>query len=88
LKDKKRIRYELILVVIIAASLLSIVYCFAFKKEGWHSDEVWSYGFANSYYKAHIHRDADGNLDNINEWVSSKTLNDYVEVNDGERFFV
>jgi hypothetical protein len=86
LKDKKRIRYELILVVIIAASLLSIVYCFAFKKEGWHSDEVWSYGFANSYYKAHIHRDADGNLDNINEWVSSKTLNDYVEVNDGERF--
>ena len=86
MKDKKRIRYELILVVIIAASLLSIVYCFAFKKEGWHSDEVWSYGFANSYYKAHIHRDADGNLDNINEWVSSKTLNDYVEVNDGERF--
>lgn len=86
MKDKKRIRYELILVGIIAASLLSIVYCFAFKKEGWHSDEVWSYGFANSYYKAHIHRDADGNLDNINEWVSSKTLNDYVEVNDGERF--
>lgn len=86
MKDKKRIRYELILVVIIAASLLSILYCFAFKKEGWHSDEVWSYGFANSYYKAHIHRDVDGNLDNINEWVSSKTLNDYVEVNDGERF--
>lgn len=86
LQIKKYTKYEIALVVIIAASLFSIIYGFAFRKEGWHSDEVWSYGFANSYYKPNIYKDVDGKTDNINEWVNSKELNDYIEVNNGERF--
>lgn len=85
-KNKKDIKYKIILCIIIAVSLASIIYCFATKKEGWHSDEVWSYGYANSYYKMQLYQDKDGNLTNLNEWVDSKILNDYIEVNDGEKF--
>lgn len=79
-------KYKGILAIIIAVNLFSIIYCFSMKKEGWHSDEVWSYGFANSFYKAHINSDNDGNETNICEWVDNSVLNDYIEVNDGERF--
>ena len=86
MKNKKDIKYKIILCIIIAVNLASIIYCFATKKEGWHSDEVWSYGYANSYYKMQLYQDKDGNLTNLNEWVDSKILNDYIEVNDGEKF--
>lgn len=85
-ENKKNTKFKVILLIIIAVNLAGIIYCFTVKKEGWHSDEVWSYGFANSYYKAHVYQNADGELDNIDEWVNSKVLNDYIEVNDGERF--
>lgn len=86
MKTKTITKYNIILLIIIAVNLASIIYCFAVKKEGWHSDEVWSYGFANSYYKAQIYQDDEGNLTNLNEWVDSSVINDYIEVDEGERF--
>ena len=86
MKNKKDIKYKIILCIIIAVNLASIIYCFAVKKEGWHSDEVWSYGFANSFYKSQLYHDNEGKQTNLNEWVDSKVLNDYIEVSKGERF--
>lgn len=86
MKGKKSIIYNIILAMIIAVGLSSIIYCFSVKKEGWHSDEVWSYGFANSYYEKEIYLDSDNTERNVNEWVDSSVIRDYIEVNDGERF--
>lgn len=86
MKSKKSIIYNIILVMIIVVGLSSIIYCFTVKKEGWHSDEVWSYGFANSYYEKDIFQNYDGTERNVNEWVDGSVLRDYVEVNDGEQF--
>lgn len=86
MKSKESIIYNIILSMIIAVGLSSIIYCFAVKKEGWHSDEVWSYGFANSYYEKDIYQYSDGTIRNINEWVDGSVLRDYVEVNEGEQF--
>ncbi len=86
MKGKKSIIYNIILAMIIVVGLSSIIYCFSVKKEGWHSDEVWSYGFANSYYEKDIYKNSDGTARNINEWVDGSVLRDYVEVNDGEQF--
>ena len=86
MKTKAITKYNVLLLIIIAVNLASIIYCFAVKKEGWHSDEVWSYGFANSFYKSQLYLDNDGKQTNLNEWVDSKVLNDYIEVSKGERF--
>ena len=75
-----------LLVFLIALQLGRIIYVFAYEKEGYHSDENWSYGFANSYYDPYIYMDADGAAVNFNTWTSSQVLRDYLEVNKGEGF--
>lgn len=84
-KKKKKWVY-IIFVMMIVIQLGSIIYCFQFKKEGWHSDEMWSYGYANSYYQKDIYIDKDGNLINYGEWVDGSVLWDYLVVNEGEQF--
>ena len=82
--SKKRV--YIILAVMICVQLASIIYYFQFKKEGYHSDEMWSYGYANSYYMQNIYMDEKGKLTYINDWYDTDVLRDYIVVNEGERF--
>lgn len=85
--EKKKLHWQyVVLAVIIALSLAQIIIYFAFFKQGYHSDEIWSYGYANSFYQKDIHIDEDGNLTHMNEWTDTQVLKDYIEVNKGERF--
>lgn len=82
--SKKRV--YIILAVMICVQLASIIYYFQFKKEGYHSDEMWSYGYANSYYLQHIFQDEQGKLIYVNDWYDADVLRDYIVVNEGEEF--
>ena len=73
-------------IVISAIQLGVIVYTFQTKKESYNADELWSYGFANSYYMPYLYEDLDGNEINQCEWVDSEVINDYLVVNEGEEF--
>ena len=81
----KAISNKIILIIIIAVQCLFITLIFANKKQGYHSDELWNYGFANSSDGAHIHHD-DGEIINNNEWLSSEVLRDYITVGEDEIF--
>lgn len=88
----KKNRYKIILFVVIIAQAVMISIFFANYKHGFHSDEPWSYGFANSYYEPYIY--ATGNFDpsapnklnHFGEWFSGKDFYDYLTVNKGESF--
>lgn len=84
MNNQKRIYIIFILVTVV--QLITIIYSFQFRKEGTHSDELWSYGYANGFYSREIFMDDDGNPINMNEWIDCKQLWDYVVVNEGEQF--
>ena len=78
---------KLIYIILGAMILLQvglISYYFYTKKEGYHSDELWSYGYSNSYYQKDIFRTKDEQL--VDRWASGKELKDYLVVNEGEQF--
>ena len=82
-----------VLAIITAIGLIRITYVFAFEKTGFHSDEIWGYGTANSYYEPFIYAE-DEALDNsvltpyknFNEWLSGDVFGDYITVQEGEQF--
>lgn len=84
----------LILAVMILIQLGVTVYCYEVKKTGIYSDEIWSYGLANGYYKPFIYLeegisidDTDGyRFDNFDEWINGSVFEDYITVQRGERF--
>lgn len=77
----------IVLILIIALSLARITYVFAFEKHGIHSDEIWGYAHANSYYERYIFVDDDfSDYKNINEWLNSDVFLDYITVQEGEQF--
>jgi hypothetical protein len=83
----KRKKYVyIILGIMIAVQLGVIIYYFQFCKQGYHSDEIWSYGYANSFYEKDIYVDSEGNYTYMNEWTDTQVLKDYIVVNDGEQF--
>lgn len=97
-QEKKRsIAAYVLLALTIIVQLVFSTYVFEYKKQGTHSDEVWSYGLSNSYYKPFFHLN-DGiplendvktlveNIDNFREWVDGEQLKNYVTVQKGERF--
>lgn len=73
--------------MIVIISLLRIIFSFEFLKEGFHSDEVWSYGLANSYYEPFIY-DTPDHTENINfeEWITGDIFKEYLTVDDNHRF--
>lgn len=85
-KDKKNMWVYIVFFIMVILQLGSIIYYFQFKKEGYHSDEMWSYGYANSYYIKDIYQNNDGTPSNLNEWVDGTVLKDYIVVNKGEEF--
>lgn len=82
-----------VLVLVVLLQLVRITYVFAVEREGFHSDETWSYGYANSYYEPYLYAhvvDAERkkpNVDkNLMEWVSGDVFREYLTVSDDERF--
>lgn len=86
--NKKEINKRLYVIfgIMVFVQLCMMVYCFQFKKEGCHSDEMWSYGYANSYHQKDIYQDKNGKFINIDEWVDSDVLRSYITVDRGEEF--
>lgn len=84
MKNQKKTYVIFILLVI--AQLLTIMYSFQFRKESIHSDEVWSYGYANGFYSREIFMDDEQNTINTNEWLPCKQFWDWLVVNEGEEF--
>lgn len=82
---KKR-NVVIILAVLIVLQLGFITYMFAFQKEGFHSDDNWSYGFANADDGGWIDHDDDGNIRNFDNWIDAKVLWDYITVQKGKQF--
>lgn len=84
-KNKKVWTYVL-LAVMIVAQVSYITYCFAVKKKDFHSDEIWSYGPANSYETPFFYATDDWADQNSNEWLSGSVMTDYLSVQEGEQF--
>ena len=82
---KKR-NVVIVLTVIILLQLGFITYMFAFQKEGFHSDDNWSYGFANADDGGWIEHDDSGKTRNFDEWTDGKVLWDYITVQKGKQF--
>lgn len=85
-EENRNKKLYIVLGLMVFVQLIFIIYGFHCKKGGYHSDELWSYGYANSYYQPYIFQDEDANLINVNEWVDGKELKDYIVVNKGETF--
>ena len=91
-KGNNKLKY-ILLAVIILLELIWTSYNFVYKKDSFHSDEIWSYGLANSFYQPfvyqkpgiHIDHAAEDDYINYREWMTGKTLNDYITVQEGER---
>ncbi len=96
-KEKRCIksRYKnIILALVILLTLLHIIYLFVFIRDGHHSDEAWSYGFANSFYDPYltielgedIYDFSDARLRYVGEWTSSEVFRSYLAVDPGQEF--
>lgn len=84
--SNKRLPY-IILVLIIVTGICRFSYGFFVQKVAYHSDESWSFGLANSYYKPYLaFSDDTSELTNEDEWISSDAFVDYLTVQEGERF--
>lgn len=81
---KKKIDFALLFIVITHVILL--FFLFGYVKNDYHSDEVWSYGIANSSVAGAIFKNADGDYINLGEWISGDVFHEYLTVQNDERF--
>lgn len=94
MEAKKSYLSRIFLILIIILQLAWTSYNFIANKQGCHSDEIWSYGLANSYYQPFIYMKdgvfiediSDDDLINLNTLTNGKTYRDYITVQKGERF--
>lgn len=77
--------YHILLAVIILAQMLFVTYMFNEYKMGYHSDEIFNYGFANSYDRKEIYIDDNGE-EIYNKWLPTTVLTNYITVQEGEQF--
>lgn len=84
----KRYIVILMLATIIILQTMNLIYCFLYEKEGYHSDEVYTYGTANSIEGSFL--SSKGRQDYTSrynsEWISGKLFNDYLCANQETRF--
>lgn len=70
---------------ILLIQLIVLIFSFAFFKEGYHSDEFYEYGYANSYESRVLEVDNNGN-DLSHQWTDSDNLLNYISVDKDHRF--
>lgn len=71
--------------IMVLLQLICLIHNFTLK-EGTHSDELWSYGYANHYYGGDLGWDEDDNPIHCEEWIDSSLFRDYLMVHEDERF--
>lgn len=88
MKHSKLSRKKIILILsaMILIQLAYITYTFGWQREGYHSDENWSYGYANAYYQPQIYCDENEHRTNFNTWTSGDVFRNYIEVQEGQQF--
>ena len=79
------IKKRIILIAIIFIQVIYLFLVFSRFKQGFHSDEVWNYAFANSYETKEITNSLDGES-YLNQWMSSDFLKNYITVDENHRF--
>lgn len=88
---KKPITPYILLAVVIVLQMVVLSCNIIFCKDGFHSDEIYSYGLSNSYHNPFL-VDSDYIFEseptyyNVHEWVSGDVFHDYITVNEGQTF--
>lgn len=80
IRKKDLIKYYTILLAIVIVQIASLCIFFN-QKEGHHSDEVYNYGYANSYNENSF---LDTSL--MNQWLNSSIAKGYITVDENHRF--
>ena len=78
-------RHHILLFFIILMQCIYLSFSFGINKKGFHSDELWNYGFANSSQGTDIFRE-NNQLKNFDNWENSSILYDYISVDKSEIF--
>lgn len=86
-------RAAVILAVIILLQSIYVIATFQ-SRHTFQSDEIWSYGLANSFYRPFIYLDPQIALvnqngqpcDNAGEWLDGEFFNDYITVGENDKF--
>lgn len=79
---KKNLRYTPLVIAVFASVLVSVL--FSFYKSGYHVDEVWTYGLANSYHKPFL--DGTGRDDDSIHISSGDDYTKYLTTDNSDRF--
>ncbi len=87
----KSVTIYVILTLIIIAQLVCLSCNFVFYKDGYHSDEIFSYGLSNSYHNPFLVCDSsiydtNSSVFNIHEWVSGDVFQNYITVDADKTF--
>ena len=78
----------IVLTILIAAQVFNLIHCFFNEKKGYHSDEMYTYGYANGYDMTFLSNAGLPNNERINdnEWISGDLFLEYLSVEEDERF--
>ena len=79
---KKNLHYTPLVIAVFASVLVSVL--FSFYKSGYHIDEVWTYGLANSYHKPFL--DGNGRDDDSIHMSSGDVYTKYLTTDSSDRF--
>lgn len=83
----KKYNIYLLLACIILLQTVCLTVSFANNKKGYHSDELWSYGFACSSDGMNVFSERDGRTPkNMDKWVDSSVLHNYITIDRSETF--
>ena len=81
-----------LLALLIILQLANITKIIVNEKKSCHSDEIFSYGLANSFYEPYLDTDkvrstvGEKHEHNLNNWISGDVIRNYVTVQKGEQF--
>ena len=78
----------IVLAVMILLQVVIVSVTLANEKENYHSDEPWSYGLANSFYKPFLFGETHVGYCQLDAkaWLTGEDLHNYLTVQPGERF--
>ncbi len=93
MKKKENLITAFVLVFIILTQLIYTTSVFN-SKQTFHTDELWSYGLSNSYYRPFLFLDPKISLtneegqrwDNAGKWLDGEFFGDYLTVQEDQRF--
>ncbi len=76
---------NIILAAIILVQVIMLFFIFSKCKQGFHSDEVWTYGYANSVERKELVYENDG-TSLMNQWLDAEMFRKYITVEEDQRF--